>query len=98
MASRSASERLLRHLEASQSLGVALETYRVPTTSAIQPQNSLLESRRVAPGTPLGDILEARGRLFHEKIATRMQFYQISVRFCHERRFSHFWDRFLIDF
>ena len=66
--------------------------------SATWLQKSLPESRRVAPGTPLGHIFEARGRLFHGKIAARMHFYQISVRFCHERRFSHFWDRFLIDF
>ena len=51
------------------------------------PQKSLLESRRVAPGTPLGHMFEARGRLFHGKIAARMHFYQISVRFCNERRF-----------
>ena len=97
MASRSFSERLLQHLEASQGLGMARETYKTQLASAIQPQNSLLESRRVAPGTPLGDIFEARGRLFHGKIAARMHFYQISVRVCHERRFSHFRDRFLID-
>ena len=98
MASRSASERLLQHLEASQGLGMARETYKIQLGSAIQPQNSLLESRRVAPGTPLGHIFEARGRHFHGNIAARMHFYQVSVRFCQERRFSHFWDRFLIDF
>ena len=98
MASRSASERLLQHLEASQGLRMHLETYNTQLEQAIQPQKRPLESRRVAPGTPLGHIFEARGRLFHRKIAARMHFYQISVRFCHERRFSHFWDRFVIDF
>ena len=98
MLSRSTSERLLQHLEASQGLGMARETYNTQLEQAIQPQKSLLESRRVAPGTPLGHIFEARGRLFHGKIAAIMHFYQISVRFCHKRRFSHFRDRFLIDF
>ena len=98
MASRSASERLLQHLEASQGLGMALETYKIKLRPAMQPQKSLLESRQVSPGTPLGHMFEARERLFHEKVATRMHSYQISVRFCHKRRFSHFWDRFLIDF
>ena len=67
MASWSASERLLQHLEASQSLGMALETYGVRVERAIQPQKSLPESRRVAPGTSLGHFFEARGRHFHKK-------------------------------
>ena len=72
-------------------------TYKARLGPAIWHQKSLPESRRVAPGTPLGDIFEARGRLFHEKNATRMRFYYFVVCLCHERRFSHFWDRFLID-
>ena len=56
MASWSALERLLQHLEASQGLGMALETYKVRVRSPIQPQKSLLESRQVAPGTSLDQI------------------------------------------
>ena len=91
MASRSASERVLQHLEASQGLGMARETYKIQLGSAIQPQKSLLESRRVAPGTSLGHFFEARGRHFHEKIASRMRFYKIFTYFCREPRFSYFW-------
>ena len=40
MASRSASERLLQHLEASQGLGMALETYRAQLRPAIWPQKT----------------------------------------------------------
>ena len=75
MASWSASERLLQHLEASQGLGMALETYKVRVGRAIQPQKSLPESRRVAPGTSLGHFFEARGRHFHEKTSTKMSFH-----------------------
>ena len=64
MASRSASERLLQHLEASQRLGMALETYKVRVGRAIQPQKSLPESCRVAPGTSLGHFFKARGHHF----------------------------------
>ena len=74
MASWSASEHLLQHLEASQGLGMALETYRVRLGRAIQPQKSLPESRRVAPGTSLRHFFEAWGRHFHEKTSTKMRF------------------------
>ena len=50
MASRSARERLLQHLEASQGLRMALETYRIKLRSAIWPKKAC---RRVA-GWPLG--------------------------------------------
>ena len=98
MASWSASERLLQHLEASQSLGMALETYGVRVERAIQPQKSLPESRRVAPGTSLGHFFEARGRHFHEKTSTKMRFYRFLMQFRCQRHFSQVFDRFFIDF
>ena len=88
MASWSASERLLQHLEASQGLGMALETYRVRVERAIQPQKSLPESRRVAPGTSLGHFFEAWGRHFHEKTSTKMRVRRFLMIFCRRRRFS----------
>ena len=81
MGSWSASERLLQHLEASQGLGMALETYRVRVERAIQPQKSLPESRRVAPGTSRGHFFEAWWRDFHEKTSTNLRFRQFLMFF-----------------
>ena len=98
MMSWSTSERLLQHREASQGLGMALETYKVRVERAIQPQKSLPESRRVAPGTSLGHFFEARGRHFHEKTSTNMSFHRFVMHFCCRRHFSQFFDRCFIDF
>ena len=87
MASWSASERLLQHLEASQGLGMALETYGVRVRRAIQPQKSLPESRRVAPGTSLGHFFKARGCHFHEKTSTKTRFRRLLMICCRRRRF-----------
>ena len=96
MASWSASERLLQHLEASQGLGMALETYKVRVGRAIQPQKSLPESRRVAPGTSLGHFFEAWGRHFHEKASTENVFSSIFnvVFFAAGVVFQCFWIEF----
>ena len=74
MASWSASERLLQHLEASQGLGMALETYKARVRRGIRPQKSLPESRRVAPGTSLGHLFKAWGRHFREQNVDRNAF------------------------
>ena len=94
MASWSASERLLQHLEASQGLGMALETYKVRVEQAIRPQKSLPESRRVAPGTSLGHFFDTRGRHFHEKTSTKMSFIDFSCIFAADVILVNF----LIDF
>ena len=73
----STSERLLQHREASQGLGMALETYKARVRSAIQRQKSLPESRRVAPGTPHGHFLKALGRHFLEKRSNNADFYRL---------------------
>ena len=88
MVSWSTSERLLQHREASQGLGMALKTYGTRVRRAIQPQKSLPESRRVAPGTSLGHFFETRGRHFHEKTLTKTRFRRFSMIFCRRRRFS----------
>ena len=67
MASRSARERLLQYLEASQGLRMALETYKAQLRPAIWPQKSLPESRRMAPGMSPGHFFKARGRHVHEQ-------------------------------
>ena len=67
MASRSVLERLLRHFEASQGLGRALETYGAQLAPAIQPQKSLLESRRVALGRSTDTFLKPGCVIFIEK-------------------------------
>ena len=94
----SASERLLQHLEASQGLGMALETYKAQLARAIQPQKSLPESSRVAPGMSLGHFCEAWGRHCHEKTSTKMRFRRSLMIVCRRRRFSRFLDRILDDF
>ena len=75
IASRSASERLLQHLEAFQSLGMALDIHKVRVTSASWPQKCLPESHWAARGTSLGHFFEARGRHFLEKTATKIHVY-----------------------
>ena len=51
--------------------------YRVRLTPAIWHQQSLPESRRVAPGTPHGHFLKALGRHFLEKKSKNADFYRL---------------------
>ena len=94
----SASERLFQHLEAFQSLGMALDIHKVRVTSASWPQKSLPESHWAARGTSLGHFFEACGRHFLEQTATKIHVYRFLMHFCCQRRFSQVLDQMFIVF